>query len=1028
MDGTFNASAIVAKQLTHARHGPIIQEWQPLSYDILEMSVVACFERQVALMPHRLAVQAAEGALTYDELNQAVNRLAHTLLAMGVDVNTPVTILLERSLNTVISLLAVLKTGGYYLCMEPTSPVPRTQDILTRAATQFVITISAHAAYAEEVAPAGSTLLLLDQLDQTAASESVHNPAIPIGPLQPARLGFTSGSTGAPKPSLKNHKNYLYSAWQNSVSYRISPGDRHAAAYPFSAGVATSSLLRPLFTGGSLHLYSGPNNDISGWADWIEAQEITFLWMPTVAFREMLHLRPDGANFPSLRLANVGGQTLYRQDAELFQRRFCRGAIMIVRYGMSEMSGLAHYLIDHDTVLEGETLPIGYALPGRELLVVDEEGHSLGFNQPGEIVVRNLFANAEAAANGPSMASGAQVADEESAMFFHTADVGLLRPDGCLIHLGRKDDMIKVRGNRVALAEAENLLMKVGGVAQASIKPFPTPSGDNRLVGYVTPIPGAQLTGSLVRKEMHDFAPTFMVPMRVVVMPTLPMSATGKVDRRALPTPTTSRPELETPYVAPSNEVEQQIADIWAELLDVDDIGIHDNFFELGGDSLTAMRMILRAEALTGATTPANYFRAPTIAALVMGNRPDAPVTLPPPSHANDNLPDLQPPSPASRNLFTRLTHGKYTASSLLNGLSRAMINQRLMGLSYTEGIRWLAWIGQPAIAQRVFRHERTWFYTLAQEVANSTTLAEKSLDNRFAVSVVGNLIRYNFQHSWRNNPPAHGDLLKAMAAAPERFWRSFAHQFDQAASNKRAPLFHVSGLEHLVHAQKRKKGTILLTYHSTASALANLFLARQTSLGRIPTISFKVAEDKAEEEWAQEWSDEEDRPEDEARLQKVSASWAATYALQAQRILQTGGVVRIINDMSYDTPNSIPKTVGRRLYHLKPGFVELALTAGATVLPVYSTFDLEGHIHLTILPALIAPPTHARAGGTGDHARGSVDNFLDQYVAFLESTWRNFPESIGWGSLQRYNNRPLAVRSSQSSFQSPQSAPAGRG
>jgi lauroyl/myristoyl acyltransferase/acyl carrier protein len=527
------------------------------------------------------------------------------------------------------------------------------------------------------------------------------------------------------------------------------------------------------------------------------------------------------------------------------------------------------------------------------------------------------------------------------------------------------------------------------------------------LVGYVTPVPGAQITEASVRKEMNHFAPTYMVPARMVVLPTLPLTATGKVDRRALPAPATTRPELGTPFVAPGNDLEQQIADIWAELLGVDDIGIHDNFFELGGDSITAMRMILRAEELTGSITPLDYFRAPTIAALVALSAPGAPVA---PNPASNAVLSRTPPSPANRNLFARLANGQHSASSLLNGLSRAMINRRVLGMPYAEGIRWLAWLGQPAIAHRLFSHERTWFRTLAQELDNlaaaTDEISEKSLDNSFSLSVVGNLIRYNFQQSWLHRRSANGDLLEAMRFAPERFWRTFAQQFEQAAPDPRAQLFQVRGLEHLVHAQKRKKGTILLTYHSTASALANVMLARQTSLGKIPTISLKTAEDRAEQEWEDEWGEEGDRPQDEARLQKVSASWAATYALQTQRILLKGGVVRIVNDMSYDAPNSIPKAVGRRQYNLKAGFAELALTTGATVLPVYSTFDIEGRVHLTILPALITQPNATALSGD----KASIHNLLNQYSAFLETTWRKSPESIGWGSLHRYNQRQLAV------------------
>ncbi len=616
MDGSSAVSAIVAKQWAYLRHAPIMQEATPFTEEMLSMSLVACFEQQVTISPRRLAVVSAEGSLTYDELNQAANRLAHHLLAHGVAVGVPTAIILGSGLDVIVSMLAVLKTGGYYLVLEPDLPPQRVQDILNLAATQMILTTSSHADYSAQVSPKGGRLVLLDQMDTESL---IHNPDIHITPLQPSRLGFTSGSTGAPKPSLKTHKNYLYGVWQGSNTYLFSRDDRHASVYRFSTGPSMRALYSALLIGGSIHLHPDLNYDMRSWATWIDAQAITQLYMPTATFRELLHNLPEGPNFPSIRMVYVAGQTIYRQDAEMFQRYFSRGAILVSRFSMSETSCLAHYLVDHETRFDRDTLPIGYALPGRELLIVSEEGQPLGFNQPGEIAVRRLFQDGDELEGSSSGLNGVHAANDRTEPFFRTSDLGLMRPDGCLIHLGRKDDTVKVRGNRVALAEAESLLLKVKGVAQAAVKSFSTVDGDNQLVGYVALSQDAQLTATDLRRELGQMAPTYMIPARFLVMPTLPLTTTGKIDRQALPAPGNGRPLLSFPLTSPVTPFEEIVSAIWCAVLGLDAIGIHDPFLELGGNSLQAMRIAARVQEEFGVEIPlAELFAASTVAEMAL--------------------------------------------------------------------------------------------------------------------------------------------------------------------------------------------------------------------------------------------------------------------------------------------------------------------------------------------------------------------------------------------------------------------------
>jgi len=235
------------------------------------------------------------------------------------------------------------------------------------------------------------------------------------------------------------------------------------------------------------------------------------------------------------------------------------------------------------------------------------------------------------------------------------------------------------------------------------------------------------------------------------------------------------------------------------------------------------------------------------------------------------------------------------------------------------------------------------------------------------------------------------------MLQAPERFWRGFAKQIDHAPREGRGRLMNFTGLEYLFHAQKSGRGAILLTYHSPAGPMASAILARITGLGHILTLSQVKSDQMAA------WESGEDGEifDEKEGFDQNRSAWSATFALQGQRLLQQKGILQIVNDVSYSDGSFIRKSIGRRSYDLKPGFAELALSTGAAVLPVFSWFDAAGCVHMTILPELMPLAV------TVDHLT-RVEHMLDQYTAFLENSWRKMPESIGWGALRRYANRPI--------------------
>jgi acyl-coenzyme A synthetase/AMP-(fatty) acid ligase/acyl carrier protein len=950
-------SPLIAKQEIHERHSRIMASAVPLPIEIMEKSLVTCFEEQVARHGERVAVHAASGTLTYAALNAAANQLAGWLVQHTTPGQTPVAIVLGAGVETIVALLGVLKAGCSYVLLEPDLPVARLAALLSMAHATLVLTRATDEGQVRPALPDNAQLL---RLEECPPSLPKGNLGLPIAPDRPARLQFTSGSTGTPKPILKTHRQKLYSVWQYVNSYHCGPDDRHALTYRPSSNAASRVIFNPLLSGGALYLYDGAGFT-GALAEWIDEHAITTLYLPTVALRELLTTLAGDRCLPSVRIVHVGGQTIHRRDAELFQQRMADGAILACRYAMGEVGSLTHFLIDRSTQFDTLTIPAGYALPGRELIILDEDGHDLGYDRTGEIAVRRLLpAEWDEQNDGLAQALAGNAGYDGQTDLFRTADLGLLRPDGCLLHLGRKDDMVKVRGNRVALAEAERLLLSVTGVAQATIKPFPTPGGDNRLVGYVTPAPGAYLALTALREEMSRLAPTYMVPARFVVLPALPLTTSGKVDRQALLAPGTARPPLATPFVAPGAGLEQQIADIWAELLGFDEVGIDDNFFELGGDSLTSMRMAQLVEQVSGRPVPTEFFAQPTIrrmAAMLEANRVAA---AEPPTAA-------APVQQKSRRTHPWKLH--QTNGAVAIGPSLA----KLAGKA-TTGERWIvhsirlqyvlsAILGRgygvyQAWARLLFSLcSQPWYQQVRQGKVNTLRefLAVAAIQTDPAPIVQHALMADLWQQIWGRNL----GLLRA-----QDFRR----------------ICHVTGAEHLHAVRATGRGVIFAHHHALFARTFWRWLADQ-ELPMGVSIFPKAWQGSSPE---------------------GGAARNVAQLRMAEETLRNGGVAHIMVD-GYKGKRHLTLPFLNKERRFLTGFGELALLSGAAVLPVATVMMPTGHLTITI-----GAPFDA---GSANEADTRVQLLVQQYVTHLEQQWRAEPANIGRHHLATYLQLPVPTQ-----------------
>jgi hypothetical protein len=299
--------------------------------------------------------------------------------------------------------------------------------------------------------------------------------------------------------------------------------------------------------------------------------------------------------FPSLRLIHVGGEPVYRKDMELYKRHFSPTCLFVNRLGLTETGSIRWYFIDQSTPLTDSVVPVGYAVEGAEILILDAAGQPLGVDCIGEVAVKSRYLTRGYWRN-PELTQAAFAPDPQggSASIYRTGDLGCLPPDGCLLHLGRQDFQVKIRGNRVQVAEVERVLHDHPAIKEVVVTARQDRSDDTSLVAYFVPAQQPAPTNSELRRFIQERLPDCMTPTAFVMLEALPLMHSGKVDRQALPPLSPTRSALTSPLMAPRTAVERTLAAIWAEVLGLDRVGIHEQFLELGGHSLLATQVVSR--------------------------------------------------------------------------------------------------------------------------------------------------------------------------------------------------------------------------------------------------------------------------------------------------------------------------------------------------------------------------------------------------------------------------------------------------
>ncbi|MFJ4184418.1 amino acid adenylation domain-containing protein [Kitasatospora sp. NPDC089509] len=613
------------------------------------------FEAQAARTPAAVALGCEGRELTYGELNAAANRLARELVSRGAGPERAVALALPRSVELVVAVLAVLKTGAAYVPVDPDSPAERAAFILADAAPALLLTDRATAARL----PRSEAPILLVEDAPTSGSGADLTDAERRSPLladHPAYVIYTSGSTGRPKGVAVSHRSAVRLFRTTEGLFGFGPEDVWALFHSYAFDFSVWELWGPLLYGGRLvvvpHLVSRSPGEFLAL---LRRERVTVLNQTPSAFYQLLDAEAEFATgaIAALRTVVFGGEALDPgRLAAWYREHPADGPRLVNMYGITETTVHAthHPLTPADATATASA--IGRALPDLDLYVLDGGLRPVPTGVPGE-----LYLAGPGLARGyrgrPGLTAERFLADPFGApgtRMYRSGDVVRRTADGGLEYLGRADEQVKIRGFRIELGEIEAALLGHPAVRQAAVVVREDRPGDKRLVGYLVPAEGAD--DSTLREHLAAALPGYMVPAALVSLPALPLTGNGKLDRRALPAPEQSAGPVGR---APRTERETVLCGLFAEVLGLDEVGVDGDFFALGGHSLLATRLVSRIRAVLGADLGVRaLFEAPTVAALAArladdlahDHRPARPALRP------AQRPEPMPLSPAQQRLW----------------------------------------------------------------------------------------------------------------------------------------------------------------------------------------------------------------------------------------------------------------------------------------------------------------------------------------------------------------------------------------
>jgi amino acid adenylation domain-containing protein len=554
-------------------------------------SLPACFERVFVKHGRHTALVSDHWQPTYAELNATANRLAHAIVVLGSAPGDRIAILMQHDAPAIATVLAVLKAGGIVVALNLTHPVARLRELIEDSAPSLVITDCSLRKLATEIAGACCPVV---GFEEQSAQGPDHNMPIVVPPEQIAFLSYTSGSTGRPKGVMVTHRQYRRNVHIHTEAMEFCTRDRVPLFGSLAGGQGMTVTWCTLLNGAALCPFPVIVKGVAGLVDWMTRRVITVYASSASIFRSFMKTLDPDFRFSGVRAVRLSSEPATSDDFKQFQAHFPDNCWFVHTLSSTETSNIAwSRRLRGDTVPEGQ-LPIGAVSKWQEVLILDESDRPVAAGEVGEIVVRSRYLAAGYWRN-PRLTSERFSADLDGkgTRLFRTGDLGRIDPDRMLHFCGRRDDRIKIRGNRVELSEIEQALHRLAGIERAAVEGIPRARREPTLVGFITIQSDQSWSHPELRRALRAMLPDHMVPSEFVILQSFPLTPTGKIDRDKLRQD--YRPQRQRqPDQQPRTETESLLAGIWAEVLELSDIGRDEDFFVLGGDSLMAAVLAAR--------------------------------------------------------------------------------------------------------------------------------------------------------------------------------------------------------------------------------------------------------------------------------------------------------------------------------------------------------------------------------------------------------------------------------------------------
>ena len=592
----------------------VLVEWNNTIADYpKDLGIHQLFEQQVARDSNTLAITYENQHITYRELNNRSNQLAHYLQKIGVSSDTLVGICMEPSIEMIVAMLGILKAGGAYVPLDPSYPSERLNFMIEDA--QVVVLLTNYSLLAQHSLFSHPVVVCLDKDWGIIAQQSQKNLSSNVTINSLAYVIFTSGSTGKPKGVAIPHKAVNRLVF-NTNYIKLNSSDKIAQVSNTSFDAATFEIWGALLHGAQL---VGISRDVTlspqDFAQQLRQKGISIMFLTTALFQQMARTVPQA--FTSLRYLLFGGEAVDSRWVEKVLKNKPPQHLIHV-YGPTESTTFSSYYEVQD-VPEAKSIPIGRPITNTQIYILDQHLQPVPIGVPGELYIGGEGL-AQCYLNRPELTARQFIISPQfirSERLYKTGDLATLRADGNIEFIGRIDEQVKIRGFRIELGEIEAVLNQFPAVEETVVTIWEEVPDEKHLVAYVVPTLSDTPTSKNLRQFLKEKLPSYMIPSVFVLLESLPLTPNGKVDRRALKVPNNVNFSNQEDYVAPRTGVEELLIEIWVSVLGKQPIGVHDNFFELGGHSLLATQLTSRIRDACKMELPVRQlFESPTVASL----------------------------------------------------------------------------------------------------------------------------------------------------------------------------------------------------------------------------------------------------------------------------------------------------------------------------------------------------------------------------------------------------------------------------